>query len=67
MGANLWSQGLDNPTSRPSPGKAFLERPLVINTINSLLPTPIEPAELYRKLISQLTTRLKDPEHRFTP
>jgi hypothetical protein len=65
MGANLWSQGLDNPVGRPSPGKAFLDRPLVANTINSLLPTSIEPAELYRRLINQLATRLKNPSYEF--
>lgn len=65
MGANLWAQGLNNPDGRPSPGKAFLDRPLIANTINSLLPTPIEPADLYRKLIDQLATRLKNPSHEF--
>lgn len=62
---HLWGKTvcMENKT----PGTAFIGVKLVRDTINSLLPTPIEPAELYRKLISQLTTRLKDPEHRFTP
>ncbi len=66
MGANLWSQGLDNPNGRPSPGKAFLSRPLVKESICSLLPNPIEPAQLYQQLIGQLSTRLKDPRHDFS-
>ncbi len=60
----LWSKTVQN--SSKSSGTAFIGLKLVRDTIRSLLPNPIEPAQLYQQLIGQLSTRLKDPQHDFS-
>jgi hypothetical protein len=60
---HLWGKTVC--TEGKTPGTAFIGLKWARDVINSLLPTPIEPAELYRKLINQLATRLKNPSYEF--
>lgn len=62
MGANLWSQGSNTPASRPRPGNCFLSRPLVQNTLASLLGSQVNAASLLQTLLVELEQRLIDPE-----
>lgn len=62
MGANLWSQGTDNPAARPKPGRSFLGRPLVGDVIGSLLDSQESAQDLYQALLQQLEARLTDPD-----
>jgi hypothetical protein len=60
---HLWGKTVC--TEGKTPGTAFIGLKWARDVINSLLPTPIEPAEIYRKLINQLATRLKNPSYEF--
>lgn len=61
MGTNLWSQSVDTPANRPSPGKCFLARPLVTDVIVSLTGQTVKPLALYQNLLKQLEAQLLDP------
>jgi len=61
MGANLWSQGVNNPNARPKPGKCFMARPLVSNTIAELGGTEVNALSLYQNLLQQLEACLLSP------
>ncbi len=61
MGANLWSQGTNNPAARPKPGKCFLDRPLVSKVILHFIGQEAAPLTLYQNLLNQLEARLIDP------
>lgn len=61
IGADLWAQGIDNPASRPKPGKCFLGRSLVDNVINTLIDPNQSALKLYQELLQQLEQRLIDP------
>lgn len=66
MGADLWSQGTDNPANRPKPGRCFIGRKLVSDVIGALI-DPAEPVEiLYQALLQQLEHCLIDPDIRFS-
>ena len=61
MGSNLWSQGTDNPASRPKPGKCFIDRSLVSNVIRYLAGPEVSPLALYQNLLNQLEENLIIP------
>ena len=61
MGANLWSQGVNNPGARPKPGKCFMARPLVSNTIAELAGSDANALSLYQNLLQQLEACLLSP------
>lgn len=61
MGANLWSQGVNTPASRPKPGKCFISRPLVSKVIQHFTGTGTEPLALYQNLLKELEQRLINP------
>lgn len=61
MGANLWSQGVDNPDSRPKPGKCLMDRPLVRNAIAELAGSDANALDLYQNLLQQLEACLLSP------
>lgn len=69
MGANLWSQQVDNkdPTKRPKPGKCFLGRRLVSDVVREISGLEEDPAMLYQDLLLAIETRLIDPANDFTP
>ena len=62
MGGNLWSQGTNNPSSRPRPGNCFLSRPLVQDTLASLLGPQINAALLLQDLLAELEQTLIAPQ-----
>lgn len=62
MGANLWSQGVNNPQARPKPGKCFLARPVVMETIQCLLEPSINAEGLYQTLLQDLEKAVVHPE-----
>lgn len=65
MGADLWTQSLDNTEGRPKSGKAFLSRPLVEGTIAALTNTESTAQQLLKDLLAQLQARLLDPTAQF--
>jgi len=62
MGGNLWSQGSNTPTNRPRPGNCFLSRPLVQDTLASLLGPQVNAAALLQDLLAELEQTLIDPQ-----
>lgn len=69
MGADLWSQQVDNedPTKRPKPGKCFLGRKLVSDVIREISGLEEDSTTLYQDLLLAIETRLIDPANDFTP
>ena len=64
MGTNLWSQGCNNPASRPKPGKCFLGRGLVSDVIDDLTGLDDSSAMLlYQELLQQLESCLINPDN----
>lgn len=61
MGANLWSQGTDQPANRPKPGQCFIDRPLVRDVICHIIGQEAVPLALYQNLLNQLEARLINP------
>lgn len=61
IGTNLWSQGIDNPSSRPLPGNGFLSGHLVQGVIGHFLGQETYASALYQELLQQLEARLIDP------
>jgi len=61
MGSDLWSQGINNPNTRPKPGRSFLGRPIVQDVIGSLIGPEESAQALYQALLQQLEARLIDP------
>jgi dihydroorotate dehydrogenase len=61
MGADLWSQGVNNPAARPKPGKCFLGRGLVAEVIDELSPASVSAQALYQALLAALEERLIAP------
>lgn len=62
MGADLWSQGTDNPANRPKPGRFFLGRARVRDVITELMGSSEDtPEQLYQNLLQQIEACLIDP------
>lgn len=61
MGADLWSQGVNNPSARPKSGKCFIARSLVSETIADLGGSEVNALSLYQALLQQLEETLLSP------